>query len=345
MLELIMEDKITELNNLYKPVIDSIKKLSQYLGSRCIGHALTFSNNHHIKIGNEVKSVQYPIPCIICELGNIKTKIGLDLATGKDYIGFVKFTISKEQFEMFDFNRIKPFKFEIYGFYFCEEVSSYEKIAELRTDIINSKETTIYVKIKVASLEDIISIIDNLTTIPQKRFSMTCYTCDCGQQITIDRCNGRCLICGEDSRFRRKFDKKCPVCKFATLVDKYGNGECENCGWDNNSFGEERPNEVVYPNLISLNKARKLYNEGKPLRPDLNDFLEGLYFYSEMEFSYKGLDCCLFLTHNSQGEIEFGWEQDQCYYYLDKDVFIQNAKIGDEYVRDIWNEVENPRYM
>lgn len=84
---------------------------------------------------------------------------------------------------------------------------------------------------------------------------------------------------------------------------------------------------------------------GKPFKPDLNDFLDGLYFYSEMEFWYKGLNCCLFLTDNPQGKIDFGWSPENSYLFLDKDDFIQNAKIGDEFVRDIWDKVESPKYL
>ena len=99
------------------------------------------------------------------------------------------------------------------------------------------------------------------------------------------------------------------------------------------------------PNLTSLNKAKRLYQDGKPFTPDLDDFLEMLYFYNEVEFWYKGLNCCLFLTDNPQGKIDFGWSPENGYYFSDKEDFIQNAKIGDEYVRDIWDKVENPEYI
>ena len=145
------------------------------------------------------------------------------------------------------------------------------------------------------------------------------------------------------------FDKtiytKCDVCGKALLAGRTGNGECQYCGWYNNRLGEINENEVIFPNLISLNKAKRLYKEGLPLRPDLNDFLDGLYFYCEMEFWYNGLNCCLFIADNPQGEIEFGWSPESVNYYLNKEDFIQNAKIGDEFVRDIWDKVENPKYM
>lgn len=138
------------------------------------------------------------------------------------------------------------------------------------------------------------------------------------------------------------YEKKCSVCNKILLASKTGNGECPFCGWYNNRLGEINEDEVIFPNMVSLNKAKKLYNEGKSFRPDLNDFIEMLYFYSEVEFGYKGLNCCVCLIDK---KIEFGWSPDNVYYFTNKDDFIQNAKIGDEYVKDIWDKVENPKYI
>ena len=51
------------------------------------------------------------------------------------------------------------------------------------------------------------------------------------------------------------------------------------------------------------------------------------------------------LRGNADTKIEFGWSPENVYYFSNKEDFIQNAKIGDEYVRDIWDKVENPKYM
>lgn len=103
------------------------------------------------------------------------------------------------------------------------------------------------------------------------------------------------------------------------------------------------PDRVIFPNLISLNKAKKLYKEGKPFKPDLNDFLDMTNFYSETEFWYKGINFNLF--ESNEGVIEFCWSPDEIYYFNNKEDFIKNAKIGDKYVRNIWDKVENPKYM
>ena len=147
------------------------------------------------------------------------------------------------------------------------------------------------------------------------------------------------------NQYDKVYEKKCDICNKTLLASKTGNGECQHCGWYNNRLGEINENDVVFPNLVSLNKAKQLYKEGKPFRPDLKDFLDSLYFYSEVEFWYNGLNCCMCLRGNVDTKIEFGWSPENVYYFSNKEDFIQNAKIGDEYVRDIWDKVENPKYM
>ncbi len=337
-----MKNKINELNELYEPSLEKIERIRKVLFKKCIDNAILFTNNHHIKIGDEIESVKYPIPNIICKLDGVKTKIGIDLATDLDYIGFVKFTLNKQQFKTFKFDAIKHFKFEVYGFYFCEYYDNIKDLDNLKTNVANSTETTLNIKIKVSKIDEIISIINSLSTAPEKRFCISSYTCECGHDISIDTYHGQCPICGEDSPRRRIFKTKCPVCGSNTLKDRYGHGECENCGWNIDDLSKRCKNSVTFPNLISLNKAKRLYKEGKPLKPDLNDFVEMLYFYSEVEFWYKGLNCCVCLRDK---KIEFGWDSDNIFYFTDKNDFVKNAKIGDEYVKDIWDKVENPKYL
>ena len=339
-----MKNKITELNNLYAPSIEKIEQIRNFLLKNCIDHAILFSNNYHIRIEDKIESVQYPIPNIICKLGGAKTKIGIDLATDKDYIGFIKFTLSKEFLNSFDFDAIKNFKFEVYGFYFYQYYDCIKDFDKLKTNITNSTETTLYIKIKVSSIEEIISIIKNLLVSPQKYFSITSYICNCGHDISINMYYGQCPICGEDSPHRRKFKTKCPVCKTNTLKDKYGRGECENCGWNFDNLCKKRKNSVIYPNLISLNKAKKLYQEGNPFAPDFNDFIEGYNFYGEMEFTYKGITYGLMGIANEGVEF-WGMNTDTYEMFKNIDEFTEKAKIDGRLVKEIWHEVENANWL
>ena len=52
------------------------------------------------------------------------------------------------------------------------------------------------------------------------------------------------------------FEKKCAVCGHKYMADIYDQGECSNCGWYNGKIYSEFPDNVIFSNLISLNKAK-----------------------------------------------------------------------------------------
>lgn len=339
-----MKNKITKLNHLYEPSLEKIEQIRKILFKKCIDHAILFSNDHHIKIENKIESVQYPIPNIICKLDGIKTKIGIDLATDKDYIGFVKFTLDKEQFNVFRFDAIKHFRFEVYGFYFYQYYNNVKNLNNLKTNVTNSTEPTLYIKIQVSTVEEIISIISNLSTAPQNQISISSYICKCGHNISVNKYYGQCPICGEDSPHKKKFKTKCPVCQSTTLKDQYNHGKCENCGWEIDNLSKKHKNSVIYPNLISLNKARKLYSEGKPFTPDFDDFIEGYNFYGEMKFTYKGVTYGLMGASNEGVEF-WGVNTDTFELFHDINEFAEKAKINGKFVKDVWNEVENVNWL
>ena len=141
------------------------------------------------------------------------------------------------------------------------------------------------------------------------------------------------------------FEKKCAVCGHRYMADIYDQGECSNCGWYNGKIYSEFPDNVIFSNLVPLNKAIKLYKENKPMKPDLDDFLEAFEHYGETGFDYKNVGFSLF--RNGENGIQFNWGPNPygTIYFKDKEDFIQNAKIGNEYVRDIWDKVENPCYL
>lgn len=154
-------------------------------------------------------------------------------------------------------------------------------------------------------------------------------------------------------------EKPCSICGKPLEVDQFDQGECKNCGWYNSPFDDaskfaskfpniylmqiDNTDIVIYPNMVSQNKAKRLYQEGKPFTPSLDDFMGMLYFYSEVEFRYSNKDCELSFTKDTR--IIFGWSPESVTCFNGKEDFIQNAKIGDEYVRDIWDKVEDPRYI
>lgn len=140
----------------------------------------------------------------------------------------------------------------------------------------------------------------------------------------------------------RNIPTKCPVCGRVVLVEQFGNGECENCTWNVDNINIKFPDRVEYPNMISLNKARKLYREGKPFKPSFDDFIEGLEKYSEMTFYYKKKEAAVFFY--TDGVVQLEWDGKTAIYSNTAD-FRQNARLNGKLLSEIWNDVERADYM
>ena len=140
----------------------------------------------------------------------------------------------------------------------------------------------------------------------------------------------------------RNIPTKCPVCGRVVLVEQFGNGECENCTWNVDNINIKFPDRVEYPNMISLNKARKLYREGKPFKPSFDDFIEGLEMYSEMTFYYNKKEAAVFFY--TDGVVQLEWDGKTAIYSNTAD-FRQNARLDGKLLSEIWNDVERADYM
>ena len=140
----------------------------------------------------------------------------------------------------------------------------------------------------------------------------------------------------------RNIPTKCPVCGKTVLIDRYGNGECNNCTWNVDSINIKFPDRVEYPNTISLDKAKKLYREGKPFKPSFDDFIAGLEQYSEMTLYYKKKEAAVFFYTDEKVRLE--WNGKTTIYPNIAD-FRKNARLDDKLLSEIWNEVEKADYM
>ena len=80
----------------------------------------------------------------------------------------------------------------------------------------------------------------------------------------------------------KNFPMRCPVCEKIVFINQNYGDTCNNCTWFVDKNGSKFPDRVEYPNMISLNKARKLYQEGKPFKPSFEDLIEAFKIYGEM---------------------------------------------------------------
>ncbi len=143
-----------------------------------------------------------------------------------------------------------------------------------------------------------------------------------------------------------KINKKiCDVCGTEVYVDSIGSGdECPNCGWVNCAYYEEFPDRVMCPNLISLNKAKKLYADGKTFLPDLDDFIGGLDFYGEMKFTYQGINYGVTRVQNDAIDLWI-FNGGTVKLFKDSEEFRDKAQINGKLLKDIWQEIENANWL
>ena len=135
--------------------------------------------------------------------------------------------------------------------------------------------------------------------------------------------------------------KPCDVCGNVVAIDQFGYGDCAKCGWIQDRPMLEHPDVVMYPNLVSLNKARQLYEQGKPIKPDLSDFLEALFMYSEMVFTYKNTIYEVFLKKDKIVFCSADMQQE----YTSKEEFTLKANINGVLLKELWKDVTDADYM
>ncbi|MDD4840062.1 MAG: CPCC family cysteine-rich protein [Clostridia bacterium] len=88
--------------------------------------------------------------------------------------------------------------------------------------------------------------------------------------------------------YEKNIKTKCAVCRKEVLIDQFGQGLCNNCGWEQDINSLDYPDKVIYPNRVSYIKAVLLFGKGRPLLPSFDDFIKMFDFYGELELKYKG---------------------------------------------------------
>lgn len=160
-----MEKKINELNNLYQSALDMVESVCNVLNSKNFDYKLGFYNNHEIKFKNQFIKEIYPIPVVSLKINKFEIDIGFDVATDIDYIGFSEFTLDKKDILDFDFNALKNFQFEIYGFENYLEDYYFGDIIKTKQLISQSKETKFHIGVNIASLDQIEDLLKALEDI------------------------------------------------------------------------------------------------------------------------------------------------------------------------------------
>lgn len=151
---------------------------------------------------------------------------------------------------------------------------------------------------------------------------------------------------------------KCSICGLVAQKDQFGNGECKNCGWEFSS-DEKQMEEfwgISYPMLVSPTNAREQYRQGKPFKASFEEFINGLKFYSEVEFVYLGETYGVSFYKNGksyktrdemEGDVEFYKNDDENFLQKFSSVkeFENDANINGKKLKDIWNDVSSAGFI
>ena len=99
--------------------------------------------------------------------------------------------------------------------------------------------------------------------------------------------------------------------------------------------------------FLSRADSRDQYRQGLPFNADFDELVRGLLFYSEMLFDYQGETYEAYLYRDKEVEpyklvfccAEFLQE------YASEQEFREKANIQGKRLKDIWDQVQEPRYM
>lgn len=146
----------------------------------------------------------------------------------------------------------------------------------------------------------------------------------------------------------KNYKKNCEVCSQIIDVDIYKQGKCPYCGWWNCFLNEENPNIIAMPNLVSLNKAKQLYKNGKAFEPNFDEFIEALHAYGEMQFEYNGTYYAVELVYDEDKKLKirlFNSQTKEAKFFENDIDFKNNAKVGKESLKNIWEQTTDRYWL
>ena len=91
-----------------------------------------------------------------------------------------------------------------------------------------------------------------------------------------------------------------------------------------------------------------LFAQGKALLPSLEDFIDGLEFYKEMQFEYEGNTYGVIITGGVESDFvvfyRFNTLEGQQKFSNTRE-FLERANIGGKLLNKIWGQINNASYM
>lgn len=139
---------------------------------------------------------------------------------------------------------------------------------------------------------------------------------------------------------------KCDVCKHTIEIDKYGNGECSECGWRQSEESFEHPNVAGIRNIPSLYNAISQYKIGDSATlANFDDFISAYKRYGELEFTLNNIRYGVLFddANNKIALLEILNNKKQL--FNDIDDLAKNAKINGILLKNIWQNVTDTDFL
>ena len=151
---------------------------------------------------------------------------------------------------------------------------------------------------------------------------------------------------------KEDIETKCSICGSKAFKDLYVNGHCDNCGWifERDEVEFEKSRGISYPMLVTPTTAREQYKQGKPFKATFEEFLNGLFFYSEMLFEYNNKTYEVFLKAKKDSQSDDDYNIIFCceefhQEYKSREEFENKANINGILLKDMWDKIEKPSFM
>ena len=155
--------------------------------------------------------------------------------------------------------------------------------------------------------------------------------------------------------FKKVKQIPCDVCDTINWADETGYADCINCGWRISNWAREEPDRAGINNIPSLNSAKKLYKEGKPLIGTFEDFIGAFEFYGEVQFTYKNMvygltrfgdDGVSFFESGTTEQVKLRlYEANDLGDFETVEDFMLNAKINGVLLKDLWHSVTETDFL
>ncbi len=135
--------------------------------------------------------------------------------------------------------------------------------------------------------------------------------------------------------------KHCDVCGEDVKIDSWGNGQCKNCGWNNDENALVYPNAINPPNFMSLNEARNNYKNKTKFKPTFDRVMELVDRGLDIVIKYKKI-----LYQLSKHNDYTLWEVDTDNYiaYESLEEFKDNVKINNIFLKNLWKDIKFIKY-